>query len=151
MFMKKLSVFFSLSVLIFCSLFLYYFIRYKVFDYVVKSQEIECNEINLYFSDATGLTERSKIKLAGFEIGSIKKIDLNLSEVPTVKVVACIYPKYFFLPIDTNFIVRRNFITQDAVIEVDYGIEPIFLQENDISHNTRPAMDIEKLLYKLKF
>lgn len=149
--MKKLSIFFAFLVFVLISLFIYYFIRYQIFGNLIKGENSECMKVDLFYSDASGLSQRSKVKLSGVDIGNVENIELKFLDAPTVKVSVCIYPEYFFIPIDSSFVVYRNIITQDAIIEVDYGIEPTFLKENDVSYNTRPAMNIEKLLYKLKF
>ncbi len=99
----------------------------------------------VYFSNVSGLDEKTKIKVAGVDAGVIEKIAL---EGNRVKLSLRIYPE-IRLYRDAVASIKTSGLLGDKYLEIKPGTEKIELKEGEIIQRVHEPMDIDDMIYKL--
>jgi len=102
-------------------------------------------DLNVSFKNATGLDIRTPVKIAGVEVGRIKRITLdgfNALAVVTLK-------QSVRIPIDSKAILRTHGILGDKFIEIVPGNEQTMLAKGERIKNVVEAPDLDQLFVSL--
>ncbi len=97
------------------------------------------------FRNIGGLDEKSKVKIAGVDAGSIKKIELSDGRA---RVTIGIYES-IKLPVDSIAGIRSTGMLGDRYLEIKYGNERVFLRDGDTIRNIEEMADIDEMLRRL--
>jgi len=102
------------------------------------------------FENIGGLTEKSPVRMAGVNIGRVKRIELD-NEDYSAKVTMLIESKYDNLPLDTSASILTSGLIGTNYIGLEAGGDIDFLQNDDILEITQSALVLENLIGKFLF
>ncbi|NOY39633.1 MAG: MCE family protein [Nitrospirae bacterium] len=101
--------------------------------------------VYVYFSNISGLDEKTKIKVAGVDAGIIEKIVLERNRV---KLRLRIYPE-IRLYRDAVASIKTSGLLGDRYLEIKPGMDQIVLKEGETIQNVHEPVDIDDMIYKL--
>ncbi len=101
--------------------------------------------VYVYFSNISGLDEKTKIKVAGVDAGVIEKIALERNRV---KLRLRIYPE-IRLYRDAVASIKTSGLLGDKYLEIKPGAEQIELKEGGMIQKVHEPVDIDDMIYKL--
>lgn len=97
------------------------------------------------FKNIGGLDEKSKVKIAGVNAGTIKKMELSDGRA---RITLGIYES-IKLPVDSIAGIRSTGLLGDRYLEIKYGNEKTYLKDGDTIRNIEEMADIDDMLRKL--
>lgn len=102
-------------------------------------------QLNAEFSSAAGVSEGSRVEIAGVPVGTVKQIQLNDD---FYAVVTLELPKSLELDDDTIASIKTSGLIGDRYIRLSPGGSGIPLEAGDEIFDTESALDIESLIGK---
>ena len=94
------------------------------------------------FSDVAGLDVNTKVKVAGVDIGVVRKIGLKGSKA----VVALAIYKEYKIPKDSTASIKSKSLLGDKFLEIKFGHSKEFLSNGDYIAHTESATDVGTLV-----
>ncbi|OGT45117.1 MAG: outer membrane lipid asymmetry maintenance protein MlaD [Gammaproteobacteria bacterium RIFCSPHIGHO2_12_FULL_41_20] len=108
--------------------------------------------VTAYFDDAGQLKIRAPVKIAGVQIGEVKRIELDPVTFKAI-VTMRIYKKYNDIPDDSSASIMTAGLLGDNYITITPMYSQAFLAQGSQIQYTQPAIILEKLIgqfiYKL--
>ncbi|VAX26715.1 hypothetical protein MNBD_NITROSPIRAE02-1586 [hydrothermal vent metagenome] len=101
--------------------------------------------VYVYFSNVSGLDEKTKIKVAGVDAGVIEKIILERNRV---KLRLRIYPE-IRLYRDAVASIKTSGLLGDKYLEIKPGMDQVELKEGETIQKVHEPVDIDDMIYKL--
>ena len=99
------------------------------------------------FSNASGLTARSKVTMAGVTIGKVTAIDLD-HESYTARVTMEIQPQVNNLPVDSTASILTAGLLGEKYIGLSVGGDEALLKNGSVIRDTQSALVLEDLISK---
>ncbi|MGF1573268.1 MAG: MlaD family protein [Sumerlaeia bacterium] len=109
----------------------------RMTDVLSKS---ESYQVNLYFKNAAGLSNGSKVQLGGIRVGQVDTVDFDVTTGQAV-VVAKIDSKYR-LPDDSVGNVQQSAFLGNAIISIEFGTSSELIADGGtLNTTTKPGLD----------
>jgi phospholipid/cholesterol/gamma-HCH transport system substrate-binding protein len=124
------------------------FLAFQVSGITVKENNGDTYKIFAHFSNASGLSERSKITIAGVVIGRVTSITLNPVD-NRAKVQMAIQKNVNYLTIDSIAAIQTAGILGEKYISISVGGDPEILAEGGEITDTQSALVLEDLIGKV--
>lgn len=105
--------------------------------------------IKARFNSVQGLSEGSRVSLAGVKVGTVESIELNKEDY--VAIITMSIDKGLILYDDAIASVRTNGLIGDRYINLTPGGSGIELEPGDMIVDTESAIDLESLVSKVAF
>lgn len=101
------------------------------------------------FTDVTGISEDTPVRIAGVDVGKVTEVELNLERM--LAVVTMEVRDDLELTSDTIAAVRTSGLIGGKFIELKPGGAPIPLEEGGLIVDTEPSLNIESLISRFAF
>ncbi|MCK7546102.1 outer membrane lipid asymmetry maintenance protein MlaD [Marinobacter bryozoorum] len=98
-----------------------------------------------YFNDAGGLAPRSRVSMAGVEVGQIREVALD-HETFQARVVMDIAAAIDSIPADSSAIIRTSGLLGEQYIDISPGADMESLADGDTFYETQSALNIERMI-----
>ncbi|SBS27349.1 putative phospholipid ABC transporter-binding protein MlaD [Marinomonas aquimarina] len=109
------------------------------------SNQAEGYEVEAYFDDIGGLTDRSKVTVAGVTVGHVQAIEYD-TEYYMAKVTMSIYPDVNNIPTDSSVAILTSGLIGEKYLGISIGAEEEVLQDGDQIYDTQSALVLENLI-----
>jgi phospholipid/cholesterol/gamma-HCH transport system substrate-binding protein len=108
-------------------------------------------DISAYFDEIGGLKTRSRVTVAGVQVGRVERINLDPSSF-TAHVEMEIFPQFSnLIPIDSSASIVTAGLIGDNYIVIEPGAEIEALQSGGVLEETHSAIILERLIGQLIF
>jgi phospholipid/cholesterol/gamma-HCH transport system substrate-binding protein len=124
------------------------FLAIQVSGLSVRDNKRETYKLYAHFTNASGLTERAKISVAGVVIGRVTHIVLDPKDT-RAKVEMSIDKKVDFLTSDSIAAIQTAGILGEKYISISVGGDPEMLKEGDEISDTQSSLVLEDLIGKV--
>jgi phospholipid/cholesterol/gamma-HCH transport system substrate-binding protein len=124
------------------------FLAVQVSGLSVRDNNRETYKLYAHFTNASGLTERAKVSVAGVVIGRVTAIMLDPKDT-RAKVEMSIDKKVDFLTNDSIAAIQTAGILGEKYISISVGGDPEMLKEGDEIADTQSALVLEDLIGKV--
>jgi phospholipid/cholesterol/gamma-HCH transport system substrate-binding protein len=124
------------------------FLAIQVSGLSVRDNNRETYKLYAHFTNASGLTERAKISVAGVVIGRVTSIGLDPKDT-RAKVEMSIDKKVDFLTSDSIAAIQTAGILGEKYISISVGGDPEMLKEGDEIADTQSSLVLEDLIGKV--
>lgn len=105
--------------------------------------------VKVHFSDISGITSGSDVKMSGVKIGTVKQADLNSSDYRAELVLAI--NDNIKLPIDSTVKIASDSLLGGSSVQIIAGFEEDFVKPQGELTNTQSAVSIMDLIAKTVF
>lgn len=102
------------------------------------------------FDDVGGLTERSKVTIAGVTVGEVRRIEYD-KEYYMGKVIMNIYPNVDNIPVDSSIAILTSGLIGEKYLGISIGAEDEVLTEGAEIYDTQSALVLENLIGQFLF
>jgi|Deesub1362A_J573_1020465.scaffolds.fasta_scaffold00077_89 phospholipid/cholesterol/gamma-HCH transport system substrate-binding protein len=119
------------------------FMTFKVGDFTWRGKQGYI--VYAYFKNTAGLDEKTKVKIAGVDAGTIEKIELADG---MAKVTIRLYPSVKIYS-DAVAFIRSSGLLGDKFLEIKVGSEKPYLKEGDTIKNIEELVDVDDLIRNL--
>lgn len=102
------------------------------------------------FDDVGGLTDRSKVTIAGVTVGEVMRIEYD-KEYYMGKVVMNIYSDVDNIPTDSSIAILTSGLIGEKYLGISIGAEDEVLKEGDEIFDTQSALVLENLIGQFLF
>lgn len=124
------------------------FLAIQVSGLSVRDHNRETYKLYAHFTNASGLSERAKISVAGVVIGRVTGIVLDPKDT-RAKVEMSIDRKIDFLTTDSIAAIQTAGILGEKYISISVGGEPEMLKDGDEIVDTQSSLVLEDLIGKV--
>jgi phospholipid/cholesterol/gamma-HCH transport system substrate-binding protein len=138
----------SVGVFMFAGILALAFLAIQVSGLSVRDNNRETYKLYAHFTNASGLTERAKISVAGVVIGRVTSIGLDPKDT-RAKVEMSIDKKVDFLTSDSIAAIQTAGILGEKYISISVGGDPEMLKEGDEIADTQSSLVLEDLIGKV--
>ena len=104
--------------------------------------------VTAYFTNASGLTEKARVSLAGVAIGQVKSIEVVPATLKA-KVVMLIDNKVDYLSSDSSAVIQTAGILGEKYIGIYSGSDDELLKEGSEIYDTQSLLILEDMIGKL--
>jgi phospholipid/cholesterol/gamma-HCH transport system substrate-binding protein len=105
-------------------------------------------EVVAYFTNASGLTDKARVSLAGVPIGQVKSIEIAPASMKA-KVVMKINKEVNYLSIDSSAVIQTAGVLGEKYVAIYPGSEDDVLQAGGEINDTQSSMIFEDMIGKL--
>lgn len=109
------------------------------------NKQAEGYRVEAYFDDIGGLTDRSKVTIAGVTVGHVESIDYD-TEYYMAKVTLSIYPDVDNIPTDSSVAILTSGLIGEKYLGISIGAEEEVLQDGGQIYDTQSALVLENLI-----
>lgn len=102
-------------------------------------------KIQAHFDDIGGLTERSKVTIAGVTVGHVESIEYD-KEYYMARVSMTIYPEVDNIPTDSSIAILTSGLIGEKYLGISIGAEEDVLVEGGEIYDTQSALVLENLI-----
>lgn len=133
----------KVGIMILVGILILFYMSFRIGKYGVFGES--GYDLNVSFRNATGLDVRTPVKIAGVEVGRIKKISLdgfNALAIVTLK-------ESVKIPVDSKVLMRTHGILGDKFIEIVPGNEQKMLSKGERIRDVVEAPDLDQLFVSI--
>jgi phospholipid/cholesterol/gamma-HCH transport system substrate-binding protein len=105
-------------------------------------------ELNAYFDNVSGLTDRARVSMAGVVVGHVRKITLDPATY-RARVTMEIYRDTAELSTDSSASIQTSGLLGEKYISVATGGEEDVLKDGGVIQDTQSSLVLEELIGKL--
>ena len=105
-------------------------------------------ELNAYFDNVSGLTDRARVSMAGVVIGKVRSITLDPSSY-RARVTMDIYRDSGEFSVDSSASIQTSGLLGEKYIGLSTGGEEDILKDGDVIQDTQSALVLEELIGKV--
>lgn len=102
-------------------------------------------KIVAHFDDIGGLTDRSKVTIAGVTVGQVDSIEYD-KEFYMAKVTMTIYSNVDNIPTDSSVAILTSGLIGEKYLGISIGAEEDVLKDGDEVYDTQSALVLENLI-----
>ena len=124
------------------------FLAIQVSGLSIHDSNRDTYKLNAHFSNASGLTVRAKIQIAGVVVGRVTAITLDPKDT-RAKVEMAIQKDINFLTADSIASIQTAGILGEKYISISVGGDPEVLKDGDEITDTQSALVLEDLIGKV--
>lgn len=146
--MRMRTIEISVGVFMLAGILALAFLAIQVSGLSVRDNQRETYKLYAHFTNASGLTERAKISVAGVVIGRVTTITLDPKDT-RAKVEMSIDKKVDFLTADSIAAIQTAGILGEKYIAISVGGDPEMLKEGDEIADTQSSLVLEDLIGKV--
>lgn len=146
--MRMRTIEISVGVFMLAGILALAFLAIQVSGLSVRDNNRETYKLYAHFTNASGLTERAKISVAGVVIGRVTRIVLDPKDT-RAKVEMSIDKKVDFLTNDSIAAIQTAGILGEKYISISVGGDPEMLKEGDEIADTQSSLVLEDLIGKV--
>jgi phospholipid/cholesterol/gamma-HCH transport system substrate-binding protein len=146
--MRMRTIEISVGVFMLAGILALAFLAVQVSGLSVRDNNRETYKLYAHFTNASGLTERAKVSVAGVVIGRVTAIMLDPKDT-RAKVEMSIDKKVDFLTNDSIAAIQTAGILGEKYISISVGGDPEMLKEGDEIADTQSALVLEDLIGKV--
>jgi phospholipid/cholesterol/gamma-HCH transport system substrate-binding protein len=146
--MRMRTIEISVGVFMLAGILALAFLAIQVSGLSVRDNKRETYKLYAHFTNASGLTERAKISVAGVVIGRVTSIGLDPKDT-RAKVEMSIDKKVDFLTSDSIAAIQTAGILGEKYISISVGGDPEMLKEGDEIVDTQSSLVLEDLIGKV--
>lgn len=146
--MRMRTIEISVGVFMLAGILALAFLAIEVSGLSVRDNQRETYRLYAHFTNASGLTERAKISVAGVVIGRVTGISLDPSDT-RAKVEMAIDRKVDFLTADSIAAIQTAGILGEKYIAISVGGDPETLKDGDEIADTQSSLVLEDLIGKV--
>ena len=108
------------------------------------NKQAEGYRVEAYFDDIGGLTDRSKVTIAGVTVGQVESIEYD-TKYYMAKVTMSIYPEVNNIPTDSSVAILTSGLIGEKYLGISIGAEEEVLKDGDQITDTQSALVLENL------
>jgi len=146
--MRMRTIEISVGVFMLAGILALAFLAVQVSGLSVRDNHRDTYKLYAHFTNASGLTERAKVSVAGVVIGRVTAIMLDPKDT-RAKVEMSIDKKVDFLTSDSIAAIQTAGILGEKYIAISVGGDPEMLKAGDEIADTQSALVLEDLIGKV--